>query len=227
MSMRILIVEDDSDTREFVVRGLEQAGHSVVASIDGRDGLFQATGEAFDVIIVDRMLPGLDGLALVKALRASGNTTPALMLTAVGGIADRVEGLDAGADDYLIKPFAFSELLARLHALGRRPTARLEPHRLEVGDIVIDLHRRTVRRAGVRITLQPREFALLAELMRNPHRVMTKTMLLERVWDFDFDPKTNIVETHISRLRSKLNAGFDEDAIETVRGAGYMIRGDE
>jgi two-component system OmpR family response regulator len=148
MSMRILIVEDDSDTREFVVRGLEQAGHSVVASIDGRDGLFQATGEAFDVIIVDRMLPGLDGLALVKALRASGNTTPALMLTAVGGIADRVEGLDAGADDYLIKPFAFSELLARLHALGRRPTARLEPHRLEVGDIVIDLHRRTVRRAG-------------------------------------------------------------------------------
>ncbi len=222
--MRILIVEDDADTNSFIRQGLEEAGHQAVASRDGRDGLFQATGGDFDAIVLDRMLPGLDGLALVKALRAADDATPILMLTAIGGIADRVEGLDAGADDYLAKPFAFSELLARLHALGRRPTSRVEPNHLTVGTIVLDLNRRTVERAGRRIVLQPREFALLAELMRNPHRVMTRTMLLERVWDFDFDPKTSIVETHLSRLRSKLNAGFDGDAIETVRGAGYMIR---
>lgn len=224
--MRILIVEDDAETNSFIRQGLEQAGHQAVASRDGRDGLFQATGGGFDAIVLDRMLPGLDGLSLVKALRAADDATPILMLTAVGGIADRVEGLDAGADDYLAKPFAFSELLARLHALGRRPTARVEPNRLTVSDIVLDLNRRTVERAGRRVVLQPREFALLAELMRNPHRVMTRTMLLERVWDFDFDPKTSIVETHLSRLRSKLNAGFENDAIETVRGAGYMIRGE-
>lgn len=224
-AMRILIVEDDADTRAFVAQGLGQAGHQVAVSADGRDGLFQATGGGFDAIVVDRMLPGLDGLALVRALRAAGDATPVLMLTAVGGIADRVEGLEGGADDYLVKPFAFSELAARLNALARRPAPRGDDaHLLRVGDIVLDLHRRTVERAGRRVTLQPREFALLAELMRNPRRVMTRTMLLERVWDFDFDPKTNIVETHLSRLRSKLNAGFEVDAIETVRGAGYMIR---
>jgi two-component system OmpR family response regulator len=224
--MRILIVEDDAETRAFVAQGLTQAGHQVAVSVDGRDGLFRATGGEFEAIVVDRMLPGLDGLALVKALRAAGDTTPVLMLTAVGGIADRVEGLENGADDYLVKPFAFSELAARLNALARRPASRGndEAHQLKVADIVLDLHRRTVDRGGTRVHLQPREFALLAELMRNPRRVMTRTMLLERVWDFDFDPKTNIVETHLSRLRSKLNAGFDEDAIETVRGAGYMIR---
>lgn len=224
--MRILIVEDDAETNAFIKQGLEQAGHHVVTSTDGRDGLFQATGGEFDVMVVDRMLPALDGLSLVKALRAASDSTPVLMLTAVGGIADRVEGLDAGADDYLVKPFAFSELAARLNALGRRPAARYEANRLTVGDIVLDFDRRTVERAGRRVVLQPREFALLAELMRNPHRVMTRTMLLERVWDFDFDPKTSIVETHLSRLRTKLNAGFAEDAIETVRGAGYMIRGE-
>lgn len=223
--MRILIVEDDAETSRFVARGLTEAGHQVVTSADGRDGLFRATESGFDAIVVDRMLPGLDGLALVKALRASGGTTPVLMLTAIGGIADRVEGLEGGADDYLVKPFAFSELAARVQALGRRRVAASEPAQLTVGDVVLDLHRRSVSRAGQRITLQPREFALLAELMRHPRRVMTRTMLLERVWDFDFDPKTNIVETHLSRLRSKLNAGFEEDAIETVRGAGYMIRG--
>jgi two-component system OmpR family response regulator len=222
--MRILIVEDDVETGQFVSRGLTEVGHSVSIATDGRDGLFQATDGAFDAIILDRMIPGLDGLSLVKMLRASGNTTPVLMLTAIGGIADRVEGLEAGADDYLIKPFAFSELAARVSALGRRPVAQVESAKLTVGDIELDLHRRTVHRGGRRIVLQPREFSLLAELMRNPHRVMTRTMLLERVWDFDFDPKTNIVETHLSRLRSKLNAGFEEDAIETVRGAGYMIR---
>jgi two-component system OmpR family response regulator len=223
--MRILIVEDDTETNRFVSRGLSELGHHVTTSTDGRDGLFQATGNQFDALIVDRMLPGLDGLSLIKALRAAGNMTPALMLTAVGGIADRVEGLEGGADDYLVKPFAFSELAARVHALGRRPAAQGEASLLSVGGIELDLHRRTVTRDGRRIVLQPREFALLAELMRNPRRVMTRTMLLERVWDFDFDPKTNIVETHLSRLRSKLNAGFDDDAIETVRGAGYMIRG--
>jgi two-component system, OmpR family, response regulator len=222
--MRILIVEDDADTSRFVARGLSELGHQVVTSADGRDGLFQATEGGFDALVVDRMLPGLDGMALVRALRAAGNMTPVLMLTAIGGIADRVEGLEGGADDYLVKPFAFTELAARLQALGRRPVAAVEPAQLRVADIVLDLHRRTVTRAGRRVALQPREFTLLAELMRNPGRVMTRTMLLERVWDFDFDPKTNIVETHLSRLRSKLNAGFDTDPIETVRGAGYLIR---
>lgn len=224
--MRILIVEDDPETNQFVAQGLAEAGHQTATSLNGRDGLFQATGDAFDVIVVDRMLPELDGLALVRALRAAGNMTPVLMLTAVGGISDRVEGLESGADDYLVKPFAFSELAARVQALGRRPASRIDPNELQVGTIVMDLHRRTVERNGQRVHLQPREFALLAELMRNPHRVMTRTMLLERVWDFDFDPKTNIVETHLSRLRSKLNAGFDTDAIETIRGAGYMMRAD-
>ncbi len=224
--MRILIVEDDAETSRFVVRGLTELGHQVVASADGHDGLFKAREGRFDVIVVDRMLPALDGLALVKALRAADNKVPVLMLTAIGGIADRVEGLEAGADDYLVKPFAFSELAARIQAIGRRPAVHSEVNLLSVNGIELDLHRRTVTRDGRRITLQPREFALLAELLRNPRRVMTRTMLLERVWDFDFDPKTNIVETHLSRLRSKLNAGFEEDAIETVRGAGYMIRGD-
>lgn len=224
--MRILIVEDDADTNRFVARGLSELGHQIVASADGRDGLFQATEGGFDALVVDRMLPGLDGLSLVKALRATGDTTPVLMLTAIDGIADRVKGLEGGADDYLVKPFAFSELAARVMALGRRPVTSVQPARLEVGDIVLDLDRRTATRAGRRVALQPREFVLLAELMRNPGRVMTRTMLLERVWDFDFDPKTNIVETHLSRLRSKLNAGFDTDPIETVRGAGYMIRGE-
>jgi two-component system OmpR family response regulator len=224
--MRILIIEDDSETRDFVERGMREIGHAVTVAAEGRDGLFQATDGGFDAIVVDRMLPGLDGLSLVKMLRAAGNSTPVLMLTAIGRIADRVEGLEAGADDYLVKPFAFSELVARVNALGRRPAPQVETAKLAVGDIEIDLHRRTVHRAGKKVALQPREFSLLAELMRNSHRVMTRTMLLERVWDFDFEPKTNIVETHLSRLRSKLNAGFEVDAIETVRGAGYMIRSD-
>jgi two-component system, OmpR family, response regulator len=222
--MRILIVEDDPETRDYIARGLSEAGHVVVTATDGRDGLFHATDGSFDVLVVDRMLPALDGLSLVRMLRAGGCTTPALILTAMGSIEDRVEGLESGADDYLVKPFAFSELAARLQVLARRPTASAEPNRLVVGDIELDFERRFVRRGGRRIALQPREFLLLAELMRNPHRVVTRTMLLERVWDFDFEPKTNIVETHLSRLRAKLNAGFDLDAIETVRGAGYMIR---
>lgn len=222
--MRILIVEDDTETGRFIAKGFTELGHQVVLSADGRDGLYQATDGGFGALIVDRMLPGLDGLSLVRALRAAGDMTPVLMLTAIGGLSDRVEGIEGGADDYLVKPFAFSELAARVQALGRRQVLAVEPATLIVGDIALDLHRRTVTRSGRRVTLQPREFALLAELMRNPGRIMTRTMLLERVWDFDFDPKTNIVETHLSRLRTKLNAGFDDDAIETVRGAGYMIR---
>lgn len=224
--MRVLIVEDDDETNRFIAQGLEEGGHSTTGTRDGREGLYLATGGTFDAIVLDRMLPGLDGLSLVKALRAAGNPTPVLMLTATGGIADRVEGLDAGADDYLVKPFAFSELAARLNALARRPAIQPERNLLLLGDIRIDLDSRTVERAGRRIILQPREFALLIELMRNPRRVVTRTMLLERVWDFDFDPKTNIVESHLSRLRSKLNAGFDDDAIETIRGAGYRMRGE-
>jgi len=223
--MRILIVEDDVESRNFVMRGLTEAGHHVATATDGREGLFLATDGMFDAIVVDRMLPGIDGLALVRMLRAGGDATPILLLTAMGSIEDRVEGLEGGADDYLVKPFAFSELAARINALGRRPAPQAEHNRLLVGDIELDFERRTIKRGGRRIVLQPREFSLLAELMRNPKRVMTRTMLLERVWDFDFDPKTNIVETHLSRLRSKLNADFDEDAIQTIRGAGYMIRG--
>ena len=222
--MQVLLVEDDRETREFIARGLREAGHQVTACTNGHDGLFEATGRDFDAIVLDRMLPGIDGLSLLRMLRAGGRHAPVLMLTALGGIADRVEGLESGADDYLVKPFAFSELSARLQALTRRPAVRVETHRLVVGDLVVDELRRHVERAGQRIVLQPREFSLLAELMRNPGRIMTRTMLLERVWDFDFDPKTNIVETHLSRLRAKLNDGFEHDPIETVRGAGYRIR---
>jgi len=222
--MRILIVEDDADTSRYIARSLMELGHQVASSSDGRDALFQATEGTFDAMVIDRMLPGLDGLALVKALRAADNTTPVLMLTALDGIADRVEGLDSGADDYLVKPFAFSELAARVHALGRRPATTSEQAHLCVGDIVLDPYRRAVTRGGHKVALQPREFAVLAELMRHAGRIVTRTMLLERVWDFHFDPRTNIVETHVSRLRSKLNAGFDRDPIETVRGAGYLMR---
>jgi len=222
--MQVLLVEDDGETRDFIARGLREAGHQVTACANGQSGLIEATGRDFDAIVLDRMLPGVDGLALLRMLRAGGRNAPVLMLTALGSIADRVEGLESGADDYLVKPFAFSELAARLQALTRRPAVRVETHRLVVGDLVVDELRRSVERAGQRIVLQPREFSLLAELMRNPGRIMTRTMLLERVWDFDFDPKTNIVETHLSRLRAKLNDGFEHDPIETVRGAGYRMR---
>lgn len=228
--MKILLAEDHVETAEYVAQGLEQEGHIVVTAATGPDALFHATQGTFDAIVLDRMLPGIDGLTVLKMLRAGGTTTPALLLTAMGKIADRVEGLESGADDYLIKPFAFSELVARLHVAVRRAAATptLTPIEtvLRVRDIEIDLRRRTVRRDGRRIDLQPREVLMLEELMRNADRIMTKTMLLERIWDFDFDPRTNIVETHISRLRAKLNAGFDEDAILTVRGAGYTIRTD-
>jgi two-component system, OmpR family, response regulator len=221
--MKVLLIEDDVKTTAYVKRGLEEHGHVVDTAATGRDGLFLAAGEAYDVMIVDRMLPGLDGLGIVKTVRAAGVTTPVLFLTTMGGIEDRVEGLEVG-DDYLVKPFAFAELLARINALARRPPIAQVLTILRVADLEMDLIGRKVRRAGREIDLQPREFRLLEYLMRNAGRVVTRTMLLERVWEFHFEPKTNIVETHISRLRAKIDRGFDTELLETVRGSGYLLR---
>lgn len=222
--MRVLVIEDDADTGSYVKKGLQEQGHVVDLAANGRDGLFLASGEAYDVMIVDRMLPGLDGLSVVKTVRATGVKTPVLFLTTMAGVGDRVEGLEAGGDDYLVKPFAFAELLARVNALARRPPMAKVETVLKVADLEMDLISRKVRRADRDIDVQPREFRLLEYLMRNAGRVVTRTMLLENVWDFHFDPKTNIVETHISRLRSKIDRGFDTELIETVRGSGYLLR---
>lgn len=221
--MRILVVEDDKRTSDYVAKGFAEAGHVADVLADGRDALAHGMHESYDVMVVDRMLPGLDGLSLVKALRASGNDTPILFLTAVGGLDDRVDGLEAGGDDYLVKPFAFSELMARLNALARRPPAQVVKTVLKVADLELDLVRRTCKRAEQSIELQPREFALLEILMRNEGRVMTRTMLLERVWDFHFDPHTSVVETHISRLRGKIDRPFDKPLLHTVRNTGYSL----
>lgn len=222
--MRILIAEDDAETAGFVERGLTELGHVVSRVGAGEDALHVGTTETFDLVVLDRMLPGLDGVEVLKRWRAAGVTTPVLMLTALGGIADRVSGLDAGADDYLVKPFAFAELAARLAALGRRPPISDVVTRIEVGDVTLDVLKRGVRRGGHEVHLQPREFALLEVLMRHAGKVVTRTMFLEQVWGFHFDPQTNIVESHLSRLRSKLNRGFDHDPIETLRGIGYRMR---
>jgi two-component system OmpR family response regulator len=224
-SMKVLIIEDDQETADFVRKGLEQHGFVVDVARTGRDGLYLTASEEFDVIVADRRLPGLDGLAIVRTIRAAGVKTPVIFLTTMTGVGDRVEGLEAGADDYLIKPFAFAELLARINALARRPPMPETQTVLKVGDLEMDLIARTVRRGDLEIALQPREFKLLEFLMRNDGKIVTRTMLLENVWDFHFDPKTNIVETHISRLRSKIDKGFDYELIETVRGAGYSLRG--
>jgi two-component system OmpR family response regulator len=221
--VRILLIEDDPQEAAYVDQGLQDEGHQLEVAMDGRAGLLRAVGEDWDLLIVDRMLPGLDGLALVRTLRAAGNLTPVLFLTTMGGIDDRVTGLTAGGDDYLVKPFAFPELAARIVALGRRQQKNAPETALRVGDLEIDLLTRTVRRGGARIELQPREFALLEYLMRHADEVVTRTMLLEKVWHFHFDPRTNIVESHISRLRSKIDNGRPE-LIRTVRGAGYCIR---
>ncbi len=224
--MRILVVEDDKETASYIARGLREHGHVVDTAANGQDGLFLATGgTSHDVLVIDRMLPGLDGLGLVRALRETGVKVPVLFLTALGGVGDRIRGLEAGGDDYLIKPFSFAELMARLHALARRPPLSDVPTRLVAGDLELDLLKRVVTRSGERIDLQPREFRLLEVLLRHADRVVTRTMLLEEVWDFHFDPKTNIVETHISRLRSKLSrGGQDAELIQTVRGSGYVLR---
>ena len=225
--MKILLIEDDAETAAYILGGLKQHGHVADHAANGRDGLFLASSEAYDVLVVDRMLPGLDGLGIVRTLRATGQRTPVLFLTTLGGIDDRVAGLDAGGDDYLVKPFAFAELLARLNALARRPPLAQVETVLRVADLEMDLLKRVVTRGGARIELQPREFQLLEYMMRHADRVVTRTMLLEGVWDFHFDPKTNIVETHMSRLRAKLDRGGDPDLIQTVRGAGYMMRAPE
>lgn len=221
--MNVLLIEDDAETADYIVAGLVEHGHHVDRADDGVAGLSLAGRDAYEVAIVDRMIPGLDGLSLVKKLRANGLRTPVLFLTNLGGLDDRVEGLNAGGDDYLVKPFALPELLARVNALGRRPAAATETV-LRVGNLEMNLLDRVVRRAGKTVLLQPREFRLLECLMRHAGRVVTRTMLLEMVWEFHFDPKTNIVETHISRLRAKIDRGQAYELIHTVRGAGYSVR---
>jgi len=221
--VKILLVEDDRQTADYIAKGLREHGHVVDCADNGRDGLYMATGDPYDVMIVDRNLPKMDGLSLVKAARGSGTRTPALFLTTMGGVDDRVAGLEAGADDYLVKPFAFAELLARVSALARRPPIVAQTS-LRVADLEIDLLGRTVTRGGKRIELLAQEFKILEYLMRHAGEIVTRTMLLEKVWDFHFDPKTNIVETHISRLRSKIDKGYEKPLLNTVRGAGYVIR---
>lgn len=223
--MKLLVVEDDRTTADYILQGLRQEGHSVDHVADGHQALVQAMAGGYDVMVVDRMLPGLDGLSLVRALRAAKIATPAIFLTAVGGVDDRIEGLQAGADDYLTKPFAFGELSARIAALARRPQSQTAESVLTAGDLRMDLIRRVVSRAGTEIDLLPREFSLLEHLLRRKGRVQTRTMLLEAVWDISFDPQTNVVETHISRLRAKIDKPFDKELLKTVRGAGYRIEG--
>jgi len=223
--MKLLIIEDDATTGTYIARGLREEGHVVDLVTDGRAGLIAATAGGYDVLVVDRMLPQIDGLTLVRTLRGAGNATPVLFLTAMGAVEDRIGGLNAGADDYLVKPFAFGELSARVAALGRRPQAVEQETVLTAGDLALDLLTRRVTRAGREIDLLPREYTLLEFLMRRKGRVQTRTMLLEGVWDLSFDPMTNVVETHVSRLRAKVDKPFDTELIRTVRGAGYRIEG--
>lgn len=224
MSRRILVIEDDEKTASFLTQGLTDEGFLVDAVHDGRDGLFHATDSAYDAIILDRMLPGMDGMAVLAAMRAAQVATPVLILSALGSVDARVSGLTSGANDYLVKPFAFSELLARLRLLLARPgTAPTEETILRCGDIEMNLLNRQVRRAGKKIDLQPREFRLLEYLLRHQDRVLTRTMMLEGVWDYHFDPGTNVVDVHMSRLRRKLDDGFDPPMLHTIRGAGYML----
>ncbi len=220
--MKILIIEDDKTIASYLAHGLREAGHAVDVTGNGREGLFLAASGSYHVLVIDRLLPDLDGLGIVRALRGSGSAAPVLLLTALGRVDQRVEGLEAGGDDYLVKPFAFSEFLARVMALARRPPLNAEVATLRCGGLLLDRLRRQVTLDGRTIGLQAREFALLETLMLNAGSIVTRTMLLEKVWDFHFDPGTNIVETHISRLRAKL--GLAKDLIHTVRGAGYVVR---
>jgi two-component system OmpR family response regulator len=224
--MRILVVEDDKDVAGFVVKGLREAGHVVEHAANGRDGLFMAASENFDAIVLDRMLPGgVDGLKLLETLRSQGSTTPVMFLSAMAQVDDRVRGLKAGGDDYMTKPFAFAELLARVEGLARRGKTTDGPAtKLAVADLEMDLLSRSVKRAGQKIDLQPREFRLLEFLMRHAGQVVTRTMLLEGVWDYHFDPQTNVIDVHVSRLRQKIDKPFDVALIHTVRNAGYMLR---
>jgi two-component system, OmpR family, response regulator len=221
--MKMLVIEDDREAAAYIVKGLGESGYVVDHAAEGRDGLFMATDGSYDALIVDRMLPGMDGLALIAALRAADIRTPVLILSALGAVDDRVKGLRAGGDDYLVKPFAFAELLARLEALLRRGGGNQPTTRLAVGDLEMDLLTRQVRRTGQEIELLPREFRLLEFLMRHAGQVVTRTMLLESVWDYHFDPQTNVIDVHVSRLRHKIDKGFDRPLLHTVRGAGYRL----
>ncbi len=224
--MRVLVVEDDAEAGDYIRKALIECGHTVDLVGDGEQGLVQAKSGLYDVLVVDRMLPKLDGLSLIGALRESGTMTPVLILSALGAVDDRVKGLQAGGDDYLSKPFAFSELLARIEALRRRAQPEDVETRYVVGDLVLDRLANKVTRGGQSILLQPREFRLLEYLMRHKGQVVTRTMLLEGVWDYHFDPQTNVIDVHISRLRSKIDKNFDAQLLHTVRGRGYMIDAD-
>lgn len=221
--MRILLIEDDLETIKYIQHGLTETGHTVDTASDGVDGLFLATEYSYDIIVIDRMLPKLEGLAVIQALRSTGKQTPILILSALSQVDERVKGLKAGGDDYLVKPFAFSELMARIEALTRRKAEKQEQTSLKVADLEINLLTRTVTRAGKEIAVQNREFRLLEYMMRHAGQVVTRTMLLENVWDFHFDPQTNVIDVQVSRLRQKINQGFDVPLIHTVRGAGYKL----
>jgi two-component system OmpR family response regulator len=222
--MKILVVEDNARVARFVTQGLREAGHTVDHADNGRDGMFSAASEPYDVIVMDRMLPGnIDGLAIIEALRKAGNRTPILILSALDAVDERIRGLRAGGDDYLTKPFAFGELLARVDALGRRTLGHDADRALQVGDLRMDLLTRKVTRGSRVITLQPREFKLLEYLMRHANQVVTRTMLLEGVWDYNFDPQTNVVDVHISKLRQKIELDTERPLVRTVRNAGYMM----
>jgi len=222
--MRILLIEDDAEAAAFAAKGLREAGHVVDHAEDGENGVNMASAGDYDAYVIDRMLPKLDGLSVLSRRRSEGDETPALFLSALGEVDDRVSGLKAGGDDYLVKPYAFQELLARVEALGRRRAAPANvTTRYTVGDLEIDVITRTVRRASTKIDLQPREFRLLEYLMRHAGQVVTRTMLLENVWEYHFDPQTNVIDVHISRLRSKIDKDFEKPLLQTVRGAGYML----
>ncbi len=222
--MRILVIEDDREAAAYMVKGLSESGYVVDRAADGHEGLILGSSRDYDAMVVDRMLPGLDGLAVVQALRGQGIDTPVLILSALGQVDDRVRGLKAGGDDYLTKPYAFAELLARLEALLRRANPASAETRLKLADLEIDLLARTVRRAGRAIELKPREFALLEFLLRHAGQVVTRTMLLEGVWGYHFDPQTNVIDVHVSRLRQKIDKGFGRPLLHTVRGVGYCLR---
>jgi len=226
--MKVLLVEDNERVSSFVKKGLTEAGHSIDHADNGRDGMFLAAGESYDAIVMDRMLPGdIDGLGIISALRKTGRRTPILILSALSDVDERIRGLQSGGDDYLVKPFAFGELLARLDALLRRTQAGTAETTLVVGDLVMDLLSRKVTRGEKNVTLQPREFKLLEYLMRHANQVVTRTMLLENVWDYHFDPQTNVVDVHVSKLRQKIDAGSARPLLRTIRNAGYMLTADE
>ncbi len=222
--MRILVIEDDIETANYIGKGLKEHGHTVDQANDGKDGLFMALENNYAIIILDRMLPALDGLSIIKTLRSSDKQTPVIILSALGEVDDRVQGLKAGGDDYLVKPFAFSELLARIEALLRRGEMKPDTSFLKVADLELDRLTHLVKRAGKTINLQPREYLILEYLMQHADQIITRTMLLESVWDYHFDPQTNIIDVHISRLRNKIDRDFNPPLLQTVRGAGYCLR---